>query len=174
MKNLFISLAAAILFITGCQENSITDQPTNDSLNKDQSPAPYQHGFISLEAMLEDPYPVMNSFYIISGEIEYEHRVVSQNYISLHLLTNADLKYLCTVCSPSETDPLAGFISNDSEDYLLITNSFTILEKSFTIQGREDGMVLKCRFLVTTGGIELSSMWLALRADDLVTNQTNN
>jgi len=175
MKKLLYSLVVfSVLFIIGCQENSITDQPTNESVNKDQSPAPYQHGFIPLEGMLDDPYPVMNSFYIISGEIEYEHSLVSQNYISLHLLTNADLQYLCTVCSPSENDMRIAFISNDSEDYFLITQSFTILEKSFTIQGREDGMVLKCRFLVTTGGIELSSMWLALRADDLVTNQTNN
>jgi hypothetical protein len=176
MKNLFVCFAAvAVLFVMGCQENSITDQPTNESVNKDQSPAPYQHGFISLEAMLEDPYPVMNSFYIISGEIEYEHRVVSQNYISLHLLTNADLQYLCTVCSPSENDVRGAFISNDSEDYLVMTSSFTILEKSFTIQGREDGMVLKCKFLVTTGGIELNAMWLALPDNNVVaTNQTNN
>ena len=174
MKNFFISLAAAVFFVMGCQENSITDQLINESLNKDQSPAPYQHGFILLEGMLDDPYPVMNSFYIISGEIEYEHRLVSQNYISLHLLTNAVLQYICTVCPPSEDDVQGVFISNDSEDYLLITSSFTILEKSFTIQGGEDGMVLKCRFLVTTGGIELSAMWLALQDDDIVTNQTNN
>jgi hypothetical protein len=174
MKNLFICVAA-VLFVIGCQENSITDPVSTESINKDQNPGPYQHGFISLEGMLDDPYPVMNSFYIISGEIEFEHRVVSQNYVSLHLLTNADLRYLCTVCSPSETDPLAGFISDDSEDYLLITGSSSILEKSFTIEGREDGMVLKCRFLVTTGGIELNAMWLTLPDNNVVvTNQSNN
>lgn len=173
-KLLFSFVFFSILFVIGCQENSITDPIANESVNKDQNPGPYQHGFISLEGMLNDPYPVGNSFYVISGQIEFEHRVVSQNYVSLHLLTNVELKYLCTVCSPSGTDPLAGFISDDSEDYLLITGSSIILEKSFTIQEREDGMILKCRFLVTTGGIELDAMWLALQDDDLVTNQTDN
>ena len=169
MKKLLFSLVvSSVLLVIGCQGNSITDPLTTEAVKKNQNTDTYQHGFISLEGMLDDPYPVMNSFYIISGEIEFEHRLVSQNYISLHLLTNADLQYLCTVCSPSETDQLAGFISDESEDYLLITSSITIIEKSFTIQGREDGMILKCRFLVTAGGIELSTMWLALQDNNVV------
>jgi len=174
MKNLLLTLAVfLVLSIIGCQENSINDPVSTESINKDQNPGPYQHGFISLEGMLSDPYPIGNSFYVINGQIEYEHRVVSQNHISLHLLTNAELQNICTVCSPPENDVHSVFISNDSEDYLLITGSFTVLERSFTIQGREDGMVLKCRFLVTNGGIELSAMWLSL-LDDLTINQTNN
>ena len=169
MKNLFISLVAvSVLLVIGCQENSITDPVSNKSVNKDQSPDPYQHGFITLEGALSDPYPIGNSFYIISGQIEFEHRLVSQNYVSLHLLTNANLQYLCTVCSPSEDDVHGEFISTDSEDYLFIAGSFTVLEKSFTIQGREDGMNLKCRFLVTSGGIELNAMWLALPDNNVV------
>ena len=169
MKNLFISLVAvSVLLVIGCQENSITDPVSNKSVNKDQSPGPYQHGFITLEGTLSDPYPIGNSFYIISGQIEYEHRLVSQNYVSLQLLTNANLQYLCTVCSPSEDDVHGEFISTDSEDYLFIAGSFTVLEKSFTIQGREDGMNLKCRFLVTSGGIELNAMWLALPDNNVV------
>ena len=169
MKNLFISLVAvSVLLVIGCQENSITDPVSNKSVNKDQSPGPYQHGFITLEGALSDPYPIGNSFYIISGQIEFEHRLVSPNYVSLHLLTNASLQYLCTVCSPSEDDVCGEFISTDSEDYLFIAGSFTMLEKSFTIQGREDGMNLKCRFLVTSGGIELNAMWLALPDNNVV------
>ena len=169
MKNLFISLVAvSVLLVIGCQENSITDPLTTEAVNKNQNTDTYQHGFISLEGLLNDPYPIGNSFYIISGQIEYEHRLVSQNYVSLHLLTNANLQYLCTVCSPSEADVHGVFISNDSEDYLFIAGNFTVLEKSFTIQGREDGMNLKCRFLVTSSGIELNAMWLALQGDNVV------
>ncbi len=165
----FSRLFSLVLLLIGCQENSITDPASTEQVNKDQNPGPYQHGFISLERMLSDPYPVMNSFYIINGQIEYEHRVVSQNYVSLHLVDQCRAsKFMHSMFSIRKRYTLVAFISNDSEDYLLITGSFTVLEKSFTIQGREDGMVLKCRFLVTTGGIELSAMWLVLPDKDVV------
>jgi hypothetical protein len=34
-----------------------------------------------------------------------------------------------------------------------------VLEKAFPVQG-EDGMVLVCRFLVTTDGVALNDKWL--------------
>ncbi len=37
-----------------------------------------------------------------------------------------------------------------------------MIEKSFHIEGRTDGMMLKCSFIVTTGSIKLNAMWLAL------------
>lgn len=176
MKKLLFSLSVFyVLFVIGCQENPITDPRTNESVSKDQGPGPYQHGFIPLEGMLIDPYAVMNSFYIISGEIEYEHRLVSPNYVSLQFITNANFKYFCTVCSPSEQNLFAGFISDYSEEYLLLTDNSVVLEKSFPIQNREDGMMLKCRFLVTESSIELNAMWLALQGDDVVAiHKTNN
>lgn len=185
MKQLLFSFVFfSVLFVIGCQENSITDPVSTESINKDQSPAPYQHGFILLEGALNDPYPIMNSFYIISGQIEYEHRIIyvdpmlpaAQRYVSLYFITDAEFRYLCTVCSPSETDQLAGFITDVSEEFVPIGGNYvSLLEKTFTIQGREDGMILKCRFLVTTGGIELSAMWLALQDNNVVaTTQTNN
>ncbi|MCW8804171.1 MAG: hypothetical protein OQK57_07220, partial [Ignavibacteriaceae bacterium] len=77
--------------------------------------------------------------------------------------TDADFRYLCTVCPPSEEDNLAGFISDVSEELVPIGGNYvSLLEKTFTIQGRGDGMVLKVRFLVTSSGTELSAMWLAL------------
>jgi len=171
MKTLLITLAAfAVLFITGCQENSVTDPLTVDAVNKDKNPDTYLHGFIPLERVLDDPYPIGNSFYKISGEIEFDHRLLPQNpnlspsqrYVSLHFSTNADISYFCTVCSPSEEDELAGFISDNSEEYLLITGSFIIIEKSFPIQGREDGMDLVCKFKVSAYDVELKEMWLSL------------
>ena len=169
MKKLLSSLVVfSVLFVIGCQENPITDPLINESFSKDECPGPYQHGFISLQGMLIDPYPVMNSFYIISGVIEYEHIVVSPNHVALHFSTSADFQYFCSVCTPSELDVLAGFISDNSEEYLLLTDNSVVLEKSFPIQSREDGMMLKCRFLVAESGIELTAMWLALQGDNVV------
>ena len=185
MKSLLLTVFVfSVLFIIGCKENSITDPVPAESINKDQNTGPYLHDFISLEWALNDPYPIGNSHYIISGLIEYDLRIIyvdpmlptAQRYASLYFVTNADFRYLCTVCSPPEEDKLAGFISDVSEEFVpLRVNCVSLLEKTFTIQGREDGMVLKCRFLVRTDGIELSAMWLALPDNNVAaTDQTNN
>jgi hypothetical protein len=161
----------------GCQENSVTDPLSTESSNKVQNSDTYTHDIIVLRQLLNDPYPIGNSHYMISGQIEYEHRLVSANlmkpapkqYVSLSLSIDADLKYFSTVSIHSAEDELAGFITEESEEYLSVAgNSVTQLETSFVIQGREDGMVLKCRFFVTTGGMELSAMWLALPDENAV------
>jgi len=174
MKNLFVSLVTVlVLFVIGCQENSVTDPIANESSNKIQAESPdiYFHGVIPLDGVLNDPYPVGNSFYRISGQIEYDFRILymdpippaPQRYASLYFETNADLRYFCTVCSPSELDELSGFIAEVSEDFVPLGGNFaSLLEKTFAIQGREDGMVLKVRFAVTNDRIELNAMWLAL------------
>ena len=174
MKNLIISLAAAsVLFVVGCQENSITDPIANESSSKVQTETPdtYLRGIILLEGVLRDPYHIGNSFYRINGQIEFEQRFVtgepiyqfSKRSAALYFTTNADLRYFCTVCPPEEEDQLAGFIADVSEDYVLLGGNYvSLLEKSFKIQGREDGMVLKVRFLVSNSGVELSTMWLEL------------
>lgn len=172
MKNLFVSLVAgSVLFVIGCQENSVTDPIPEQPVEKVQPVDTYFHGTIRLESVLRDPYPIMNSHYIISGQIDYNFRVIQtdpmppspQRYLSLHFETNADLQYFCTVCSPSPEDELDGFIADISEDYVPLGGNFvSLLEKTFSIQGREDGMVLKARFLVTYHRIELGAMWLAL------------
>jgi len=186
MKNLFVSLVViSVLSVIGCQENSITDPIANEPVDKAQSGIPdtYLHGFIPLEGALNDPYPIGNSYYIVTGIIEYEQRTVfvdpmlptAKRYASLYLITEADFQYLCTVCQPSEEDKLVGFISDVSEEYVALGgNCVSLLEKSFTIQGREDGMILKVRFLVTSGGVDLSTMWLALPiANEIATNEIN-
>lgn len=181
MKNLIISLAAAsVLFVIGCQENSITDPIANQPVEKPQVGIPdtYIHGTIPIETVLSDPYLVMNSFYRIIGQMEYDLRVfqtdpmppVPQRYLSLHLETNAELQYFCTFYPFNEEDNLDGFISDVSEDYIPLGGNFvSLLEKTFTIQGREDGMVLKVRFNVTNDRIEINAMWLALPNNNVAT-----
>lgn len=174
MKNLSISLVTVfVLFLIGCQENSITDPIANESSEKVQAESPdtYFHGIIPLEGLLNDPYPVGNSHYRISGQIEYDFRILymdpippaAQRYASLYFEVNADLQYFCTLYPFSPEDNLSGFITDVSEDLVPLGGSVvSLLEKTFTIQGRDDGMVLKARFAVTDDRIELNAMWLAL------------
>jgi len=174
MKKLFLTLVTfSILFVIGCQENSITDPVTVEPTNKVQQTDPSHQGTITLERMLRDPYPVMNSYFIINGVIEYEHKMVyldpippnPQYVVSLNLSVTAAFKYFCTVCDPQASDFSAGTISNKSNDEISISiweDEIFLLEKSFPIQGREDGMVLVCKFFVTANGIGLDEMWLVL------------
>jgi hypothetical protein len=138
---------------------------------------------IPLEGVLRDPHPVGNSFYRIIGQIEYDFRVIyldpippaPQRYASIYFETNADLKYFNTFNPYSEVDDLAGFITEVSEEYVPLGGNFvSLLEKTYSIQGSEDGMVLKVRFLVTFNRIELSAIWLALPGVHTLATEINH
>ena len=173
MKTLFVTLLAftALLFVR-CQENSVTDPLTTETVNKSNDSNPVKHGTIKLERMLSDPRHVGNSYYFIKGQIDYEHIMnapwpmlpVNKYYVSLKLSTNANISYFCSLCPVTSEPQTAGMISAEmSDEYIPLNEHFmAFLEKSFSIQGREDGMLLKCRFHIRADGIELSAMWLAL------------
>jgi len=173
MKYVIISLVVVALFVIGCQENSITDPVVNEQIEKNQTGASdtYFQGSITLNTILNDPYPIGNSFYRLNGKIDYELRMIyadpiaptAQRHISVYFQIDADLRYFCTVCLPNELDELSGFVSEVSESYVPVGgNTVSLLEKTFRIQGREDGMVLKAKFSVSNDRIEINTMWLAL------------
>jgi hypothetical protein len=163
MNNFLLTLIVfPVLSLIGCDNNSITDPFTNEFVNKDPQNAPYQHGFFTLEGLLKDPHPGKSSYYNISGEMEYDHMLIPNGFVSLRFTVDAYLQHICKVCSTSETNKWAGLISDYSEDYILLTEEPIIHEKSFPIQGRVEQMVLVCRFFLTAYEIELISWWLAL------------
>ena len=182
MKKFFLTTVVfSVLVITGCQENSITD-PIGDidqkEVNKSDDPSVHQ-GTITLEGMLTDPHPVMNSYYIVSGEIQYQHSLVildpippsPQYVIALDLSVTAEFTNFCTVCEPQTSEFSDGTISLETNDNIYVSDDgISLLEKTFPIQGREDGMVLVCRFLVTTDGVGLNEMWLELPDEISVEN----
>ena len=176
MKKLLISLVVfSVLFVIGCQDNSITDPVSTESINKDQTTGEnFTSGVIPLEGILVVPGG-FQTYYDIQGQINYTHELVlldpappaPQYYINLDLSVKALL---------TDEGHNSFRISSQSEDIIYDSGDRTyILQKSFPVLGRNDGMVLVCRFLVTTDGIELSSMWLTLQDNNAVaTHQTNN
>jgi hypothetical protein len=171
MKNLLLTLAVLFgLLLIGCQDSSLVDPIQDAGLQKTDDPS-VTTGTIELEGMLQDPHPVMNSYYIISGEIQYQHTLEildpippnPQYLIYLDLSVSANFTYLCTVCEPQFDEVSAGTILIETNDYFYVSKEgIYMLEKTFEIIGRNDGMVLKCSFMVTTDGIGLNEMWLAL------------
>jgi len=185
MKKLLFSLVVfSVLFIIGCQENSITDpiqDPVQQELQKTDDPSVLS-GTITLEGMLQDPHPVMNSYYIINGEIQYQHTLEfldpippnPQYLVSLNFSVSANFNYLCTVCEPEANEEIVGTISIDTNDIVYLSDvGNNELLRSFLIQGRTDGMVLKCRFVIATDGMELNEMWLEVGDDHPVSNVLN-
>jgi len=175
MKKLFLTIVTfSILFAIGCQENSITDPITNEPINK-AKPYPFHQGTITIDRMLGDPYPIMNSFFLINGEIEYNYRLAiinsdpaeRQYSVSLNLTIFAGLTYLCTVCDENDDESLVGYIDSQSNDTVTLTGTDGyILKKSYLIYGREDGMVLIIKLLVTTKGVSLYKTFLVLQDDE--------
>jgi len=182
MKNLIITIAVfSVLVLIGCQENAITDPVRDSELQKNDGP-PVNQGTMSLQRILTDPNPVMNSYYIINGEIGYQYTLQilepmppnPQYVISLDLSVNADFTYWCSVCEPEPNDRRVGNISREINEIIyLYGESNHVLIKTFRIQGRDDGMVLMCKFLVTPNGIELGEMWLEIHNYSSTTDDQN-
>ena len=169
MKQFLSSLALFfVLLTTGCQENSITDPILTESVQKVQTTSEaFTSGVIPLEGLLLIPGG-FQSYFSIRGEINYTHELVlldpappaPQYYIDLNLSVRATL---------TDEGHNAFRISSQSEDIIYDSGDRTyILQKSFPVLGRNDGMVLVCRFLVTTDGIGLNAKWLAFNDDHRV------
>ena len=177
MKKILLTIVVfSVLFIIGCQENSITDpitvEPTNNVQMTDDTFLPDR---MVLEGLLVDP-SVPFSYMTIRGYIEYEHRLVlvdpippaPQYYVLLQLTVNAELG------SPNGYEDPIWYIQSVSEDMIYVSEEgIYILEKSFQVQDRNDGLTLVCRFLVTTDGVGLNEMWLELPETNLVINDTD-
>ncbi|OGU64265.1 MAG: hypothetical protein A2W30_02350 [Ignavibacteria bacterium RBG_16_36_9] len=173
MKNLLLTLSVfSVLLLIGCQENSITDPILTESVQKVQTTGENLiSGSIPLEGLLVI-HGGFQTYYSISGQIDYTHELVlldpappaPQYYIDLNLSVIATL---------TDEGHNAFRISSQSEDNIYVSeDGIYILEKSFPVLGRNDGMVLVCRFLVTTDGIGLNSMWLDFTND--ISNNFND
>jgi len=178
MKKLFICLIiVSVIIVIGCSENSITDPTIKESVTK-VNPGSDLHGIIPIENLLNDPYPVGNSFYKIFGQIEY--RITDKNLdqklaaitrdISINLELNADLQQFCTLCQPLAQDELSGYISEITDFTVRINeNTVVTLVKRFCVQGCENGMLLNVRLSVSNNKIELITVWLSLSVDNETT-----
>lgn len=163
MKKLLSSLVVfSVLFIIGCQENSITDPVSTESINKNQTTGEtFTSGVIPLEGLLVVPGG-FQTYYSIEGQINFTHELVlldpappaPQYYIDLGLTVRAVL---------TDEGYNTFTISSTSQDNIYVSDDgIYILEKSFTVLGRNDGLTLVCKFLVTTDGVGLNAMWLAI------------
>jgi len=189
MKKLFLSLVVfSILFVIGCQENTITDPLsaessgtqgiTNETAIKNiTQDVP---DVIRFENVLESPIPSTvngpRECFIVAGTIEVDHKVWQLDPIP------PSKQYRVTVglCIDAEMNCAAGqernrwFIECDTENtiYFFGDELFT-LTKYYTVTGRSDRMQLVVDYGVSIDGVYLKSMALRIpkyQVDKLIRN----
>ncbi|HSD64719.1 MAG TPA: hypothetical protein VLB50_13030 [Ignavibacteriaceae bacterium] len=174
MKKVIFSLfISSVLFLVGCQENSMTNPVSSDLVNK----ASLTHettlrGTITLDQRLANPVIKGNPDYIVNGKINYTESISPQNgpQITAVASTTApridvglDISVDATVKGVSSTK--AGQnewkIFSDSKDQVFVNEDVgTVLVKSYPLPGRTDNLELVCTFTVTAKGIRLDSVIL--------------
>jgi hypothetical protein len=142
------------------------DESTGKNLNREFT---YDHNLIKFDKMLVDPSAHFRNYLNITGTIEYEHRIAlldpippaPQEYITLRMSISAEIK------DPDSPMDVLWNVSGESEDILYLNNNdeVFVLLKHYFIDGREDGMCLVSRYIVSRDGIRIGSMWLDLNVD---------
>ena len=172
MKNLLLTIAvfSVLFFIIGCGESSITDPLESKGtaeVQKGDDPQ-VNRGTITLDGMLVDPSVPFTSYLQIRGGIDYVHEMIfvdpippaPQSYVQLHLSINAELS------DPySPQDPIWPITGESTDVVNVFEEGIYLLDKSFSLRDRSDGLTLVCRFKVTSDFVLLDEMWLAFQSD---------
>ena len=158
MKKLFLTLVAiSVLFVIGCQENTITDPLSTESpgiqsvtngtaVKNITQDVP---DIIKFENVLESPYPVNDpgECFIVAGTIEVDHKVWQldpfppnpQYRVTVGLCIDAEMN--CTITMGQERN--RWFIECDTENTIYFSGAEAItLTKYYTVTGRSDRMQL--------------------------------
>jgi len=161
MKNLLLTLVSfSVLLLIGCQENSIVDPISTKSLNRSQTPDNnINTGTIKLGGLLVLPGG-FQSYYTIDGQIDYTHKLVLLDPIppAPQYYINVDLAIRAIISDGNNSLDIS---STSSDNVYVSEEGIFILEKSYPVLNSSNGLVLICKFLVTTNGIGLSEMLLA-------------
>lgn len=189
MKKLFLSLVVfSILFVIGCQENTITDPLSTESSGTQgitnvtaiKNITQDVPDVIRFENVLESPIPSPvndpRECFIVAGTIEVDHKVWQldpippspQYRVSVGLCIDAEMN--CT----AGLDRNRWYIDCDTENTLYFSDDTAItLTKYYTVRGRSDRMQLVVDYEVSIDGVSLKNMELRLpkyRIDKIVNN----
>ncbi len=172
-KVLFSVFISSVLFFVGCQENSVTNPVSSESLSKaDINQGNVFQGTIVLDQQLINPIIKGNPDFRILGKIEYTESIFSHGVpqITVNGSTTApsvgiglDFSINATISAISSTSigQNEWKISSSSKDQVFVNqNGSTILVKTFPLIGRSDDLSLVCTFTVTEKGVRLDSVIL--------------
>lgn len=154
MKKILLIIAAlSVLFVIGCQENSITDpfstlEKTGNSVTKDT---------IQINFVIEDPLAGSSE---LVGVVYYTHELLNSDQLNNQFLVSVSLELNSLLNDMLGMMHLEWSSSGKSEDSMYINEEgIYILQKSYSITNRND-VVLVVQYLVTTEGVGVPNLWL--------------
>ena len=156
MKKLFLAtVVLSVLFIVGCQDNSITE-PVG-TLEKTGNPVTRE--IIQMNFMIDDP---LAGNVELVGEVYYTHELVNSDQLSSQFLVSVSLDFNAELNDMLGMMHLEWKSSGKSEDSMYISEEgIYILQKAYGITNRDD-VVLIVQYLVTTEGVGIPNCWLEL------------
>ncbi len=165
MKHAAFVLAIVVAaFLVGCQDNSITNPITEKVSDSMQLSKTLPVDTIPLNAILREPRG-FNAFTEVNGQVAYTITIIPRDPIP----PNPQYTVLVTLGLDAELKPF-GYedpvwrISDFSRNELAAVedDGAMSLEKSYRIEGRNDGVSLHLQFYVTERTVTLARMWLEL------------
>jgi hypothetical protein len=167
-KALLAFVIFSALYLIGCNENSITDPVSSQSVNKlVNQDARVIRGTIPLDRILVLP-GLGTNYYHLFGSINYKEELFNSKPNLAELDYNVDLGILVdatlTNTTSSGNDSNSWIIYSESENKFYVSpEGIYIFEKSYPVRGSTESLRLICKFSATTDGIELNSIKLATK-----------
>ncbi len=161
MKNITFVLAIAVAaFVVGCQDNSITDPVIEAAAGGNQSAKVSTTSTIRLNHILREVG--FNTFTEITGQVEYTTTIVPRDPIppSPQFAVVVTLA-LDAMLRPFGSEQPVWHVSAFSHDELVESDGVMLLEKSYRIEGRNDGVSLHMQFQITGETVTLAGVWIA-------------
>lgn len=181
MKDLFLFITVyiilllavfSVLFVSGCQENNITDPiytespetQTYTNIKADKNIQLDTRDYpkvIKLQQVLNLHF-VPNTYFVVRGTIEVNHQVlkpvfnqaIEKYIVNVGLSVNAELNEM-------ENDRNRWFIKEKTQEtFHLIKGESTSFTQYYKVKGRNDGMQLAFKFEVDLDGVTLQSIWI--------------
>ncbi len=173
MKNLlFFFIAISVLFVIGCQENTITDPlstefsetqgVTNVTAHKNQPPDYKDYpDIIKFQRVLNLPKSP-NTYFVVGGTVEVNYQIQSPDAdllngvysVTVGLKMNAQMKEM-------ENPKDLWYIKGNTQNTVYLARGEAIsIVKYYKIKERCDGMLLACKYETTLNGVDLQGMWI--------------
>ena len=178
MKNLFVSLVVfSILFVIGCQENTITDplsteSPVVQAVNtntavKNLTPDKDIPIVLKFEKEFLSPYSRIDppECFVVDGEVRVQHKVQQldpfppnpQYRVTVGLCMDAEMN-----CG-NESARNRWYINCDTKNMIYFSGDETVpLTKYYTFRGRSDRMQLVVTYTISLDGVSITKMSLRL------------
>jgi hypothetical protein len=154
-KLLLTAVVFSVLFIIGCQENSITD-PVGTLEKRSNTDT---REIIQMNFMIDDP---LAGKVELVGEVYYTHELANSDHRSSQFLVSVSLELNVQLFDMLGGTHPEWSSSGKSEDSMYISEEgIYILQKAYSITNRND-VVLIVQYLVTTEGVGIPNCWLEI------------